>query len=94
MSEAESGNVRYVDLRKVAAESRRPLVFEAFERLAPGDRIELVHHHHSTPLKYLMLAEFPREVRWEYLESGPDRWRILLRKEAQHTRTTTAQDLN
>lgn len=80
--ETTSRQVTTVDLRAIAAHERRPLVFEMFEHLPPGDSLLLVHSHHSTPLKYLLLAEAPRGFTWDYLEQGPQVWRIRIRKNA------------
>lgn len=69
-----------LDLREVVAAERRPLVFDKFSHLQPGESLELTHFHHSTPLHYLLLAEAPRGFTWEYLQQGPDLWRIRIRK--------------
>lgn len=69
-----------MDLRQLVAEERRPRVFEAFGRLRPGDTLLLTHFHHAMPLKYLLLAEAPRGFTWDYLQQGPQVWRIRIRK--------------
>ena len=69
-----------LDLRKIAAPERRTLVFDRFNHLQPGEALELTHFHHSTPLHYLLLAEAPRGFSWEYLQQGPELWRIRIRK--------------
>lgn len=69
-----------VDLREIVAAERRPLVFDRFAHMQPGETLELTHFHHSTPLRYLLLAEAPRGFTWEYLEQGPQQWRIRIRK--------------
>ncbi len=81
MKTSFSHSVR-IDLRKLPASARRPLVFETFEQLQPGDTLLLTHGHHSTLLHYLLLAEAPRKFSWEYLEEGPKVWRILIQKNA------------
>lgn len=71
-----------LDLREIAADQRRAVVFACFARLQPGQRLMLIHHHHSTLLHYLLLAEAPRAFSWEYLEQGPQLWRIRISKHA------------
>ncbi len=78
--DSEHGCVTTVDLRCIDAAERRPLVFEVFSRLSPGDTLLLVHSHHSTPLFYLLLAESPQGFTWDYLKKGPKVWRIRIRK--------------
>lgn len=79
----ESHGTTTVDLRHIAAHERRPLVFDLFEHLSPGGELLLVHNHHSTPLRYFLLAEAPRGFSWDYLEKGPEIWRIRIRKTAE-----------
>ncbi len=81
----ESGNrhMTTVDLRQIVAHERRPLVFDLFGHMQPGDTLLLTHCHHSTPLLYLLLAESPRGFTWDYLEQGPKVWRIRIRKNRQ-----------
>ena len=83
---ASVDHVDRLDLRAIAAPARRPLVFESFHRMQPGDTLLLTHFHHSTPLLYLLLAEAPRGFTWEYLEQGPQVWRIRIRKQPRPAR--------
>ena len=76
----QQSTMTIVDLREVAASDRRLKVFDAFEHLLPGEVLVLVHNHHSKPLFYLFLAESPRGFTWDYLEQGPDIWRIRIKK--------------
>ncbi len=72
--------VTTMDLRQMAADERRPRVFEHFDLMNAGDILFLMHSHHSTPLFYLLLAEAPLGFTWDYLEQGPDYWRIRICK--------------
>jgi uncharacterized protein (DUF2249 family) len=71
-----------LDLRQIEASKRQAAVFELFAGMLPGDELLLTHAHHSTPLRYLLLAEAPLGFTWEYLEDGPEVWRILICKTA------------
>lgn len=72
-----------LDLREVPAEERRLRVLSTFGHLHPGDTLLLTHSHPSNPLRYLLLAEAPRAFTWQYLEEGPQTWRICIRKTLQ-----------
>jgi len=72
-----------LDLREIPAEERRLRVLSTFGHLHPGDTLLLTHSHPSNPLRYLLLAEAPRAFTWQYLEEGPQTWRICIRK-TQH----------
>jgi uncharacterized protein (DUF2249 family) len=42
--------------------------------------MELINDHDPRPLHYQMLAEYPDQFEWEYLEQGPEIWRVSLEK--------------
>ena len=67
-----------LDIRTIAPMHRHPLIFERFEALAPGESFELVNDHNPKPLFYQFQAERNGEFTWEYLESGPEAWRVRL----------------
>lgn len=69
-----------LDLRRIDPDERRLAVFDAFDSLSPGEALILVHGHHSKPLFYLFLAESPQGFTWDYLERGPEVWRIRIGK--------------
>lgn len=78
----QTTQVTTMDLRQMAAHERRPRVFEQFDLMQAGDVLFLTHTHHSTPLLYLLLAEAPLGFTWDYLEQGPECWRIRICKQS------------
>ncbi|HET9340581.1 MAG TPA: DUF2249 domain-containing protein [Casimicrobiaceae bacterium] len=69
-----------LDVRQVAPRERHPLIFRTFDALAPGEALVLVNDHDPKPLYYQFKAESNAEFTWEYLESGPDVWRVAIGK--------------
>jgi uncharacterized protein (DUF2249 family) len=67
-----------LDVRTVPHGVRHVQIFETFEALAPGAGFELVNDHDPKPLYYKFAAERPGTFSWEYLESGPDLWRVWI----------------
>ena len=67
-----------IDVRTVAPRDRHPLIFTTFGRLAQGEAMELVNDHDPRPLYYQFDAEIPGGFTWEYLERGPDTWRVAI----------------
>lgn len=61
---------------------RHPLVFTRFARLAPGDSFVLVNGHDPKPLHREFEATRPGGFTREYVESGPERWRIRITRVA------------
>ena len=67
-----------VDVRAIAPRERHPLIFSTFGGLAQGQAMELVNDHDPRPLYYQFSAELPGEFAWDYLERGPDTWRVAI----------------
>ncbi len=67
-----------VDVRRVAPPQRHPLIFGAFEHLSPSQSFELVNDHDPKPLFYQFQAELTGQFNWEYLERGPEVWRVRI----------------
>lgn len=67
-----------LDIRPIAPMHRHPLIFQRFEGLAPGESFVLVNDHNPKPLYYQFQAEHTGEFTWEYLEEGPEVWRVRL----------------
>ncbi len=76
-------NDNVLDIRTIAPINRHPLIFERFEALAPGEFFVLVNDHNPKPLFYQFQAERPGEFTWDYLEEGPEAWRVKLGKSAE-----------
>lgn len=69
-----------VDARKYEPKDKHPMIFNTFESLKSGEAMELVNDHDPRPLHYQMLAEMPDTFEWEYLEQGPEVWRVAITK--------------
>lgn len=70
-----------IDVRPIIPRERHPLLFQTFDDLAVGESFELVNDHDPKPLYYQFMAERPGQLGWEYLEEGPETWRVLLTKQ-------------
>ena len=71
-----------VDVRTIAPRERHPLIFSTFRGLQPGQAMELVNDHDPRPLYYQFAAEIPGAFSWEYLEQGPETWRVAITRTA------------
>ena len=69
-----------VDVRTEIARVRHELIFHTFETLEPGTGFVLVNDHDPKPLYYQLAAENAGEFTWEYLEEGPEVWRVRIGK--------------
>lgn len=79
---AEAAPGRVVDVRRLPPVQRHPLIFQTFHALRAGEAFELVNDHDPKPLYYQFAAELPGQFTWEYLEQGPEVWRVRIGKPA------------
>lgn len=70
-----------VDVRTIIPRERHPLIFSTFDSLAPGEAFELVNDHDPKPLHYQFRAEREGQFAWEYLEQGPQTWRVQISRQ-------------
>lgn len=67
-----------IDVRTIAPRERHPLIFSTFDTLLPGQALLLVNDHDPKPLFYQFQAESSGEFTWDYLERGPEVWRVRI----------------
>jgi len=65
-----------LDVRSEPPARRHALIFDTFGTLATGDGFELINDHDPKPLYYQLEAEQTGKFSWEYLEQGPEVWRV------------------
>ncbi len=71
-----------IDVRTIIPRERHPLIFDTFLSLAPGEEFLLINDHDPKPLYYQFQAELGVEFQWEYLERGPEVWKVRIGKNA------------
>jgi uncharacterized protein (DUF2249 family) len=74
-----------VDVRALECTDRHALIFSTFGNLAAGKALELINDHDPRPLRNVFQAQYPGKFGWEYLEQGPDTWRVAITKLADAT---------
>jgi len=67
-----------IDVRTIAPRDRHPLILSTFNSLAAGQAMELVNDHDPRPLYYQFNAQMPGQFSWEYLEQGPEVFRVAI----------------
>jgi uncharacterized protein (DUF2249 family) len=71
-----------LDVRTEPPARRHTLIFDTFDQLAAGHGFELVNDHDPKPLYYQLEAEQTGRFSWEYLEQGPEVWRVRIGRTA------------
>ncbi|MDN5789870.1 MAG: DUF2249 domain-containing protein [Micrococcales bacterium] len=71
-----------LDVRPEPPARRHTLIFDTYGALTPGAAFELVNDHDPKPLFYQFDAEHKGEFTWDYLEQGPEVWRVRIGRPA------------
>lgn len=69
-----------LDVRNVVPMNRHTLIFQTFDALPDGTAFELVNDHDPKPLYYQFAAEHAGTFSWDYIERGPQVWRVRIGK--------------
>lgn len=73
--------MKAIDVRNIIPRDRHPLIFQTFDALEEGESFELINDHNPKPLYYQFLHERPNQFVWDYLEQGPDVWRVSIQRQ-------------
>lgn len=69
-------DVPVLDVRILPPKEKHPTIFDTFDALEPGTSFVLLNDHDPVPLRYQFEGERPERFTWEYLEEGPEIWRV------------------
>ncbi len=72
--------VNEFDIRPYPPTERHEMFYKAFADIQPGEAFEFINDHDPKPLYYQMEAESKEPFRWEYLEKGPEVWKVRVIK--------------
>ena len=71
-----------LDVRDLPPAQRHESIFAAYRTLGPGAGFVLVSDHDPLPLRYQFEVGHPGEFTWDYLEAGPQAWRVRIGRAA------------
>lgn len=69
-----------LDIRPVIPREKHPRIFSVFDTLVKGEILHLINDHDPKPLYYELSAERSGQFSWEYIEAGPEVWKINIKK--------------
>lgn len=78
---SDQQDAKIIDVRQITPRERHPLIFVTFDGLAVGEHFILVNDHDPRPLHYQFQHERTDKFAWEYLEQGPEVWRVKISKQ-------------
>jgi uncharacterized protein (DUF2249 family) len=67
-----------LDVRVLPHGQRHDVIFATYDALVGGSGFVIVNDHDPRPLHYQFEAEHAGEFTWDYLESGPEVWRVRI----------------
>ncbi|WP_372635568.1 DUF2249 domain-containing protein [Fodinibius sp.] len=73
--------IEKIDVRKIAPHKKHSTIFDTYDALEEGETFMIINDHDPKPLGYQMAAVHGEEnFSWEYLEEGPDVWKVRIGK--------------
>ncbi|KQZ78249.1 aminotransferase [Mesorhizobium sp. Root157] len=73
---AEPGTTPLIDVRTIAPFERHQRIFDMLGALSHGGSLIIVNDHDPRPLRAQIEMRHPGAYSWEYLQQGPDLWRV------------------
>ena len=78
VSGAATGAEPELDVRRFPHGQRHDVIFTTFDALAEASAFVLVNDHDPKPLRYQFEAQHAGRYSWDYLETGPEIWRVRI----------------
>lgn len=69
-----------IDVRAIPPRDRHPMIFNMLDELPSGGLLQLTNDHDPKPLYYQIQATKPGQFGWEYIEEGPEVWKVHITK--------------
>ena len=70
----------FLDVTLLQPQQKHPTIFIRFDELLDGKSLVIHNDHDPKPLYYQLLAERGSVFIWEYLEQGPQWWKVKISK--------------
>ena len=67
-----------LDVTVIPPRDKHPTIFQTYDALSVGESFVLRNDHDPAPLRYQFTYERPDAFGWEYLEQGPEVWRVRI----------------
>jgi uncharacterized protein (DUF2249 family) len=77
-TDTRAGAEPELDVRRFPHGQRHDVIFTTFDALAEGGGFVLVNDHDPKPLRYQFEAQHAGNYSWDYVEAGPDVWRVRI----------------
>lgn len=82
-----------LDVTTIEPRLKHPTILDHFDALAAGESFIIRNDHDPRPLYYQLLGERGNFFQWEYLESGPEWWRVSIAKPTKEDQEETVGEI-
>jgi regulator of cell morphogenesis and NO signaling len=82
-----------LDVTVIEPRFKHPTIFDKFDSLLAGEAFIIHNDHDPKPLYYQLLAERGQVFVWDYLESGPEVWKVKIAKKSEAENTETIGEI-
>ncbi len=72
--------MKELNVTDIVPRERHPMIFSTFDGLKSGESFILINDHDPRPLHYQFMHEREGFFTWEYLEQGPETWKVKITK--------------
>jgi regulator of cell morphogenesis and NO signaling len=69
-----------LDVTQLAPRDKHPTIHQRLAQLLDGETLRIYNDHDPRPLKFEIEADFPGVYSWNYVDKGPDVWRVDIGK--------------
>src|ERR1035437_9816642 len=69
-----------INVPEIEPKLKHPTIFQVFDGLAGGKSLVIHNDHDPKPVYYQLLGERGNIFKWEYLEQGPEWWKVKITK--------------
>ena len=76
----ENSNTNILDATLLEPRVKHATIFARYDGLNPGEHFILHNDHDPKPLYYQLVQQKGEVFAWEYLEQGPEWWKIKITK--------------
>lgn len=73
-------SIEILNVSEIQPKLKHPTIFKHFDELIAGEGFVIDNDHDPKPLYYQLLGERGAIFSWEYLEEGPNRWKVRIAK--------------
>jgi regulator of cell morphogenesis and NO signaling len=82
-----------LDVTIIEPRLKHPTIFQHFDALSEGEAFVIHNDHDPKPLYYQLVGERGNIFNWQYLEEGPEYWKVKIAKLANGEKDPTIGEL-